>query len=60
MCIQCIDVVAINDVQSLTPNQLLQLTDMNRPPGLFIKWDYYASRRWKQTQYLAGLLWHRW
>lgn len=30
------------------------------PPGLFVKEDLYVKRRWRQAQYIAGLLWKRW
>lgn len=50
-----------NDLEPLTPNQLLQLkVQPIPPPGVFKKEDSYARRRWKQVQYIANLFWKRW
>ena len=50
-----------NDLEPLTPNHLLQLkVQPILPPGLFVKEDLYARRRWRQTQYIADLFWKRW
>ncbi|XDV29292.1 hypothetical protein PO909_032429 [Leuciscus waleckii] len=48
------------DLEPLTPNHLLLLkTQPIMPPGIFLKSDLYARRRWKQVQYMADLFWHR-
>ena len=50
-----------HDYNALTPNHLLLLdAGVTFPPGLFSKQDNYATRRWKQVQYLADLFWKRW
>lgn len=50
-----------NDLEALTPNHLLLMkTQPNIPPGVFSKEDIYTRRRWRQTQYMADLFWHRW
>ncbi len=50
-----------NDLEALTPNHLLLLkTRLSLPPGLFMKEDVYARRRWRQIQYLANIFWKRW
>lgn len=44
----------------MTPNHLLLLrSGPTLPPGSFVKEDFYR-KRWRQVQYLADLLWHRW
>jgi hypothetical protein len=30
------------------------------PPGLFVKEDVYARKRWRRVQYLANQFWSRW
>ena len=50
-----------HDLEPLTPNHILLLkTKPILPPGVFLKSDLYARRRWKQVQYMADLFWHRW
>jgi len=49
------------DPEPLTPNHLLLLrSNLNLPPGIFVKNDLYCKRRWKQVQYLADVFWKRW
>ncbi|XDV52444.1 hypothetical protein PO909_021172 [Leuciscus waleckii] len=50
-----------SDLEALTPNHLLLLQSKpSLPPGLFMKEDVYARRRWKQVQYIADIFWKRW
>lgn len=50
-----------NDLEALTPNHILLMKGKPvLPPGLFVKEDLYAKRRWRQVQYIAGLFWKRW
>ena len=50
-----------DDAEPLTPNHLLLLNaGATYPPLLFSRDDCYATRRWKQIQYLANLFWNRW
>ena len=50
-----------DDLEPLTPNHLLLLrSNLNLPPGIFTNEDSYATRRWKQVQFLADLFWKRW
>lgn len=50
-----------NDLEPLTPNHLLLLkTQPSMPPGVFVKDDVYARRRWRQIQYMTDLFWRRW
>ena len=50
-----------NDLEALTPNHLLLLQSKpSLPPGLFVKEDLYARKRWKQVQYLSDIFWKRW
>ena len=50
-----------NDLEALTPNLLLlSQVKPSLPPGLFLKEDNYARRRWKQVQYISDLFWKRW
>ena len=51
----------INDLEALTPQHLLLLkTNPNLPPGLFLKDDTYARKRWRQVQKMSDLFWRRW
>ena len=51
----------LNDLEALTPNHLLLLkTSPILPPGVFEPTDMYASRRWRQIQYMSNLFWKRW
>lgn len=51
----------ISDPEPLTPNHLLLLkSNVNLPPAVTGKLVQYATRRWKQVQYLADLFWRRW
>ncbi|XP_068742123.1 uncharacterized protein [Montipora capricornis] len=48
------------DCEALTPNHLLLLrSGPVLPPAALVKEDQY-SNRWRQAQYLADVLWHRW
>jgi hypothetical protein len=50
-----------NDLEAITPNHLILLNPGgNLPPGIFKPSDNYATRRWRQIQYLADLFWTRW
>lgn len=50
-----------NDLEPLTPNHILLLKGKPAlPPGLFVKQDLYAKRRWRQVQFIADLFWKRW
>ena len=50
-----------SDLERLTPNHLLLMKRKpNLPPGVFNKADFYHRRRWRQIQYIANPLWHRW
>ncbi|KAA0202578.1 hypothetical protein HAZT_HAZT012205, partial [Hyalella azteca] len=50
-----------NDLEAITPNHLILLNPgRNLPPGIFKPSDNYATRRWRQIQYLADLFWTRW
>jgi len=49
------------DLEALTPNHLLLLKGtVSLPPGIFTEKDNYASKRWRQVQYLADVFWKRW
>lgn len=48
------------DVEALTPNHLLLITQPNILPGVFDQDDQQARRRWRQMQYTADLFWTRW
>ena len=49
------------DMEPLTPNHLLLMqSNLNVPPGVFMKGDLYCRNRWKQVQYLADVFWKRW
>ena len=49
------------DMEPLTPNHLLLMqSNLNVPPGVFVKGDLYCRNRWKQVQYLADVFWKRW
>ena len=49
-----------NDFEALTPNHLLLLNSGTTfPPGLFSRHDTFATRKWKQVQYLADQFWIR-
>lgn len=44
------------DMEPLTPNHLLLMrSNLNVPPGVFVKGDLYCRNRWKQVQYLADI-----
>ena len=50
-----------NDLEALTPNQLLTLkANPQLPPTISKQTDNYARRRWRQVQYLADVFWRRW
>ena len=52
----------VDEPQPLSPSMLL--TMKARPagaqPGVFVRTDLYARRRWRRTQYLADQFWLRW
>ena len=49
------------DMEPLTPNHLLLMqSNLNVPPGVFVRGDLYCRNRWKQVQYLADVFWKRW
>ncbi|GAA6082861.1 uncharacterized protein LOC119223490, partial [Tachysurus ichikawai] len=55
----------INDPQALepiTPNHLIMMkSKVALPtPGVFVKEDLYATKRWKRVQYLIEQFWSRW
>ena len=44
------------DMEPLTPNHLLLMrSNLNVPPGVFVKGDLYCPNRCKQVQYLADI-----
>jgi len=50
-----------DDLEALTPNHILLMKRQpSLPPGLFVKEDMYAKRRWRQVQYISDLFWKRW
>ena len=50
-----------NDLEALTPNQLLTLkANPQLPPTISKQTDNYARRKWRQVQYLADVFWRRW
>ena len=50
-----------DDFEAITPNHLLLLhAGATYPPGLFSVHDVYATRRWRQIQFLANVFWKRW
>ncbi|KAL6475780.1 hypothetical protein MHYP_G00168200 [Metynnis hypsauchen] len=55
----------INDPQAmepLTPNHLITMKSKVAlpPPGVFVKEDLYATKRWRRVQYLIEQFWGRW
>ncbi|XP_054653604.1 uncharacterized protein LOC129193043 isoform X1 [Dunckerocampus dactyliophorus] len=55
----------INDPQALepiTPNHLIMMKSKVAlpPPGVFVKEDLYATKRWRRVQYLIEQFWSRW
>ncbi|GAA6093825.1 uncharacterized protein LOC120481703, partial [Tachysurus ichikawai] len=55
----------INDPQALEPITLNHLIMMKSkvalpPPGVFVKEDLYATKRWRRVQYLIEQFWSRW
>lgn len=55
----------INDpkaLEPLTPNHLVMMKSKVAlpPPGVFVKEDMYASKRWRRVQYLIEQFWSRW
>ena len=48
------------DPEPLTPNHLLLLrSNLNVPPGVFVKGDLYCRNRWRKVQYLTDVFWKR-
>ncbi|XP_023197668.1 uncharacterized protein LOC111610010 [Xiphophorus maculatus] len=55
----------INDPRALepiTPNHLIMMKSKVSlpPPGVFVKEDLYATKRWRRVQYLIEQFWSRW
>lgn len=55
----------INDPQApepITPNHLIMMKSKVAlpPPGVFVKEDLYATKRWRRVQYLIEQFWSRW
>lgn len=55
----------INDPQAMKPITLNHLIMMKSkvalpPPGVFVKEDLYATKRWRRVQYLIEQFWGRW
>lgn len=55
----------INDPQALepiTPNHLIMMKSKVAlpPPGVFVREDLYATKRWRRVQYLIEQFWSRW
>lgn len=55
----------INDphaLEPLTPNHLIMMKTKVAlsPPGMFLKEDLYATKRWRTVQYLIEQFWGRW
>lgn len=55
----------INDphaLEPLTPNYLIMMKSKVAlpPPGVFVKEDVYATKRWRRVQYLIEQFWGRW
>ncbi|XP_030597267.1 uncharacterized protein LOC115788399 isoform X1 [Archocentrus centrarchus] len=55
----------INDPQMpepITPNHLIMMKSKVPlpPPGVFVKEDLYATKRWRRVQYLIEQFWSRW
>ena len=49
------------DLEPLTPNHLLlQRSNLNLPPSVFVKEDLYYRNRWRQVQYLTIVFWKKW
>ncbi|XP_039907300.1 uncharacterized protein LOC120746094 [Simochromis diagramma] len=60
-----LSVDGINDPQALeplTPNHLITMKTKVAlpPPGVFMKEDLYATKRWRRVQYLIEQFWGRW
>lgn len=51
-----------NALEPLTPNHLIMMKSKVAlgPPGLFVKEDLYATKRWRRVQYLIEQFWSRW
>ena len=51
-----------NSLEPLTPNHLLTMKSVKAlpPPGIFVREDMYARKRWRHVQYLAEQFWSRW
>lgn len=50
-----------SDAEALTPDHLLLLRPGPQlPPSLSQERDQYATRRWKQVQFIADSFWRRW
>ncbi|XP_024117236.1 uncharacterized protein LOC112138823 [Oryzias melastigma] len=51
-----------NALEPLTPNHFIMMKSKVAPgpPGLFVKEDLYATKRWRRVQYLIEQFWSRW
>ena len=49
-----------NDLQALTPNDLLLAHGAGLSPGDFSKDYCYARKRWRRVQYRVDVFWKRW
>ena len=49
-------------MELLTPNHLITMKGktLTQPPGVFVKEDVYARKRWRRVQYLSQQFWNRW
>ena len=54
--------VDIDEPLPLSPSMLLTMKSkpLLAPPGVFVKEDLYARKRWRRIQYLADQFWLRW
>ncbi|XP_028412002.1 uncharacterized protein LOC114534734 [Dendronephthya gigantea] len=52
----------IDDPLPLSPSMLLTMKQkpLLPPPGIFVREDLYARKRWRRVQYLADQFWSRW
>ena len=52
----------VDELQPLSPSMLLTMKarPAGTPPGVFVRTDLYARRRWRRVQYLADQFWLRW
>ena len=50
-----------SNLSPLRPNDLLRMNNsgIEYPPGIFNQDDTYNQKKWRQSQYLADVFWHR-